>query len=393
MFKQLDRDFLKLDELISTDDRRIRDTVRSFVEKEVVPDVGKHFRSGTFPLELVKRMGELGLMGATLSEYGGAGVSNLAYGLIMQELERGDSGLRSVCSVQGSLVIYPIYTFGSDEQKARWLPGLIDGSLIGCFGLTEPDHGSNPRGMVTRAVKDGSDYILNGAKMWITNGEVADVAVVFAQIDEGEGDEISGFLVERDRKGFSSSTVGHKLSLRASITSQLAFDDCRIPAANRLPKAIGLKSPLMCLSQARYGISFGAIGAAAACFEEALDYGKSRKQFDRPIAGFQLVQDTLVQMHTRISLAQMLSMRLATLKDSKLLKFPAISMAKRNNVEMALWVARHARDILGGNGIMEEYATMRHMCNLEAVVTYEGTHNIHTLILGEALTGLPAYYG
>jgi glutaryl-CoA dehydrogenase len=333
-------------------------------------------------------MAELGLFGANLPEkYGCAGVNNVAYGLMMQELERGDSGIRSAASVQGALVMYPIFAFGTEKQRQHWLPKLAKGEAIGCFGLTEPDYGSNPGGMVTTAVKDGNSFILNGAKMWITNGSIADVAVVWAKLDG----VIRGFLVEKGTPGFSAPVMHKKHSLRASITSELIFQDCRIPAANILPETGGLKSPLSCLTQARYGISWGAIGAAMACYHEALNYAKTRIQFDKPIASFQLVQNKLVYMITEISKMQLLSLQLGRLKDQNQMKFTQVSMAKRNNVYHALEIARLARDILGANGITAEYQAMRHMCNLETVKTYEGTHDIHTLIIGHDITGIPAY--
>jgi len=382
-------DFYQLDTLIGDDERLVRDAVRSFVEQRLVPIVAEHYRQGTFPRHLVGELAERGLLGANLKEYGGAGVSPLAYGLIMQELERGDSGLRSFCSVQSALVIYPIYTFGSAEQRARWLPPLIQGEAIGCFGLTEPDFGSNPSGMRTRARKAGDSFVLNGSKMWITNGSIADVAVVFAREDD---DRIHGFLVERGTPGFSAPELKGKLSLRASVTSELVFEDCRIPQRNKLPQAKGLKAALMCLNQARFGIAFGAVGAALACFEEALSYAQNRIQFDgKPIAAHQLIQQQLVDMYSEITQAQLLCLRLAQLKQAGTVDPVAISMAKRNNVAMALRTARTAREILGANGIMDEYGAMRHMCNLESVHTYEGTYNIHTLIVGQALTGQAAF--
>ncbi len=333
-------------------------------------------------------MGELGLLGANLQGYGCAGMSNVQYGLIMQELERGDSSLRSFASVQGALVMYPIATYGSDAQKERWLPLLQQGKAVGCFGLTEPDFGSNPAAMRTRAVRDGDDYILNGEKAWITSGSIADVAVVWAQAEDG----IRGFLVEKDTPGFSARDIKGKWSLRASVTSILSFQDARIPSCNVLPEARGLKAPLSCLTQARYGIGWGALGAAMACYNEALEYAKIRKQFnEKPIASHQLVQETLVEMITEITKAQLLALHVGRLKDRGRADFAHISMLKRNNVKMALDVARSARDILGANGVADEYPVFRHMCNLESVYTYEGTHNIHTLIIGERVTGLAAY--
>jgi glutaryl-CoA dehydrogenase len=336
----------------------------------------------------------MGLLGATLPEkYGCAGINPTAYGLAMQELERGDSGLRSFVSVQGALVMYPIFAFGSEEQRAHWLPRMARGEAIGCFGLTEPDHGSNPAGMITRAVKRGSTYVLNGAKMWITNGTISDVAVVGAKLrDEASGkDEIRGFLVEKGTKGFSAPEQKRKHSLRASVTSELLFQDVVIPETNLLPEARGLKGPLACLSQARFGIAFGVVGAAMACFHAAAEYSKTRIMFDRPIGGFQLVQERLADMLTEITKAQLLCVQLGRLKEAGNVTPEQISLAKRNNCAIALEVAREARDLLGANGITAEYPVMRHMCNLESVKTYEGTHNIHTLVLGEAVTGIPAY--
>jgi glutaryl-CoA dehydrogenase len=349
-----------------------------------------HYEKGKFPSELVRPLGELGVFGATIHGYGCAGVNNVAYGLMMQELERGDSGLRSFASVQSALVMHPIHEFGSEEQRSHWLPKLAAGELIGCFGLTEPDYGSNPGGMITTAVEDGDAYVLRGAKMWITNGTVADVAVVWAKLG-GTGGEVTGFLVEKGTKGFEAREISHKLSMRASDTAELVFDECRVPKGNRLPGSGGLKSPLKCLTQARYSIAWGAIGAAMACFHEAVEYGKDRVQFSRPIAGFQLTQRKLADMATEISLAQLLCLQLGRLKDDGRLTFSQVSMAKRNNVRKALEIARSARTILGANGISGEYQVMRHMCNLESVDTYEGTYDIHTLILGHEITGIAAY--
>lgn len=381
-------DYYNMDDLLSEDEILVRNTVREFVDENVIPIIEKHYRAGTFPLDLVPKMAELGLFGSTLpSKYGGAEMNNVAYGLVMQELERGDSGVRSFASVQSGLVMYPIFTFGSDEQKDHWLPKLASGKAIGCFGLTEPDYGSNPGGMKTTAkrVKDG--FVLNGAKMWITNGTLADVAVVWAKLDG----EIKGFLVEKGTKGFEAPEMTGKHSLRASVTSELVFQDCLIPETNILPKSGGLKSPLMCLSQARYGIAWGAIGSAMACYDTALNYAKSRIQFDKPIASFQLTQDKLVHMLTEITKAQLLCLQLGRLKDKGKARFTQISMAKRNNVYHALEIARSAREILGANGILDEYPVMRHSANLESVKTYEGTHEMHTLILGEDITGIGAF--
>ncbi len=393
-FKFQGFDFLQIDSSFSEDERLVRRTARDFVEDHLIPIIEDCFREGRFPRELVAPMGELGFYGANLEGYGCAGMSNVEYGLVMQELERGDSGLRSFVSVQSALVMYPIYTFGSEEQKNAWLPALAAGDRIGCFGLTEPGFGSNPGGMTTRAQKRGDEYILNGEKMWITSGSIADVAVIWAKLDgAGEGSEaVRGFLVETDRKGFAAQEVHGKWSLRASITSGLSLQDVRVPAANLLPGASGLKSPLMCLNQARYGISWGALGAAMDCYSTALNYAMSRKQFhNQPIAGHQLVQEKLVWMASEIAKGQLLSLQVGRLKDAGTAGHQHISMAKRNNVWMALECARKARDILGANGITEDYPIMRHSMNLESVKTYEGTHDIHTLILGHNLTGIPAY--
>jgi glutaryl-CoA dehydrogenase len=388
MFLNGQIDVYQLDSLIDDDARLVRDTVGAFVQREAFPLIAEHYRASTFPTQLIPRIAELGLLGPTLSGYGGAGVSELAYGLMMQELERGDSGLRSFCSVQSGLVIYPIHRFGNDEQRQRWLPGLIAGQLIGCFGLTEPDFGSNPSGMRTRARRDGDHYLLSGTKRWITNATLADLAVVFARDDAGE---IGAFVVERGSAGFEAREIEGKLSLRASATGELLFDDCRVPVENRLPAAEGLKAALSCLNQARYGIAFGAVGAAIACFEEALEYSKERVQFQKPIAAYQLVQNQLVEMFGSIVESQLLCLQLARLKALGQAHPVAISLAKRNCVAMALDVARAARDLLGANGIVDDYAAMRHACNLESVKTYEGTHNIHTLIVGQALTGHAAF--
>jgi glutaryl-CoA dehydrogenase len=381
-------DFYQVDGLLTEEERMMRDTVRRFVDEQVLPVIAKHYEDATFPKHLIPQLGEMGLLGSNLDGYGCAGLGAVAYGLIMQELERGDSGLRSFVSVQGGLVMYPIYAFGSEEQKDKWLPAMAKGEKIGCFGLTEPDYGSNPAGMVTRARKDGNSWILNGAKMWITNGSTADVAVVWAK---DEGGVIRGFLVEKGTKGFGTVETKRKYSLRASDTSELIFEDCRIPAENLLPKSGGLKSPLMCLTQARYGIAWGAIGAALACFDEALQYSKSRVQFGKPIASFQLVQKKLADMLTEITKAQLVCWRLGRLKEEGKATPQQVSLAKRNNVHMALETARTCRDMLGASGITAEYQVMRHMCNLESVITYEGTHDIHTLVLGQALTGIDAF--
>ncbi len=380
-------DFYNLDSLLSEEEILVRDTVRAFVSSKVIPIIEKHNREATFPMELVPQIAELGILGASLKGYGCAGLNNVAYGLIMQELERGDSGLRSFASVQGSLVMYPIYSYGSEEQKEKWLPEMAAGTKIGCFGLTEPDFGSNPAGMLTKAVKDGNDWVINGTKRWITNGGIADVAVVWARTEEG----IRGFLVEKGTKGFTTHDQKGKFSLRASVTSELILEDCRIPAENILPASKGLQSPLSCLNQARYGIAWGALGAAMACYDEAVTYAKTRIQFDKPIASFQLIQEKLADMLTEITKGQTLCLQLGRLKDAGKVIPQQVSLAKRNNVYHALQIARTARDILGASGITDEYQCGRHMCNLESVFTYEGTHNIHTLILGEWITGIPAY--
>ena len=383
-------DFYLVDDLLSEDEKMVRGTVRAFATDKVLPIIAQHFEDATFPAHLIAEMGELGLLGANLpEEYGCAGMKDVAYGLMMQELERGDSALRSFASVQGALVMYPIFTFGSEAQKRHWLPKMARGEAIGCFGLTEPDHGSDPAGMTTRAVENGNRWVLSGAKSWITNGTIADVAIVWAKLH----DEVRGFLVEKGTKGFSAPEIKHKMSLRASITSQLIFDDCSIPQENLLPGSMGLKSPLMCLNQARYGIAWGALGAAMACYHAALEYAKAREQFDRPIASFQLVQDKLVYMLSEITKGQLLALQLGRLKEAGKLHFAQTSLAKRNNVAMALECARLARDILGANGISLEFPVFRHMCNLETLKTYEGTHDIHTLILGQAITGLAAFAG
>ena len=390
-FKFKGVDFLGFDNLLSEDERITRDTARHFIEDNLIPIIEQCNRDGRFPRELVKPMGELGFFGATIEGYGCAGLSNVEYGLVTQELERGDSGIRSFVSVQSALVMYPIRTFGSDEQKNLWLPQLATGEKLGCFGLTEPDFGSNPGGMRTRARKVGDEYILNGEKMWITSGSIADVAVIWAKVED-EDDTVRGFLVETDRPGFSAYDVHGKWSLRASITSGLSLQDVHVPASNLLPLTGGLKSPLMCLNQARYGISWGAIGAAMSCYDTALQYSLVRKQFrEEPIASHQLVQEKLTWMISEISKAQLLALHVGRLKDQGKVGHEHISMAKRNNVWMALECARLSRDILGANGITDDYPIMRHMMNLESVKTYEGTHDIHTLIIGQSVTGIPAY--
>ena len=382
-------DFLDFDSLLNDEELLARRTARQFVDEQVLPIIEKHNREATFPLELVPQLGALGFFGANLKGYGCAEMSNVAYGLVMQELERGDSGLRSFVSVVSALVMYPILQYGSAAQKEKWLPLLQSGKAIGCFGLTEPQFGSNPSGMLTRAVRRGDRYVLNGEKMWITNGSIAYVALVWAKCED---DRIRGFLIEKGAPGFKAWDVHGKLSLRASVTSGLAMNDCEIPAENVLPGVDGLKGPLSCLTQARYGIGWGAIGAAMACYDTALQYAKTRKQFqNRPIASHQLVQDKLVFMITEISKAQLLALHVGRLKDRGRAEYSHISMLKMNNVWMAMETARKARDILGANGIVDDYCVMRHMNNLESVFTYEGTHDIHRLIIGEKITGIPAY--
>jgi glutaryl-CoA dehydrogenase len=382
-------DFYQIDELLTDEERLVRSTVRQFVEDEFMPIVRDHFRKGEFPTQLIPQIGKLGLLGANLKGYGCAGLNNVAYGLVNQELERGDSGLRSFVSVQGGLVMYPIYKFGNEEQKQTWLPKLARGEAVGCYGLTEPDFGSNPAGMRTRADQTKEGWILNGNKMWITNGTLADVAVVWARTAEG----VRGFLVEKGTPGYTAKPIHGKLSLRASDTAELIFENCLIPEENILPGTQGLKNALMCLTQARYGIAWGAIGAAMACYEEALEYSKGRIQFEnKPIASHQLVQEKLVYMLTEITKGQLLNLQLGRLKDRSKATHVQISLAKRNNVYQALEIARLARQILGANGILDDYHAMRHMCNLETVITYEGTHDIHTLIIGEHITGHSAFF-
>jgi glutaryl-CoA dehydrogenase len=395
-FKFQGVDFLQFDTLLSDDELLVRANTRAFVEDNLIPIIEQCNRDGRFPSELVHPMGELGFYGATIEGYGCAGMNNVEYGLLMQELERGDSGVRSFVSVQSALVMYPIYAFGSEQQKNYWLPKMATGEKLGCFGLTEPDFGSNPGGMRTRARRDRDSYVLNGEKMWITSGSIANVAVIWAKVEEPclapDNWRIRGFLVETDRPGFSARDVHGKWSLRASVTSGLAMQNVRVPVENLLPESDGLKSPLMCLSQARYGISWGALGAAMACYDTALQYAKQRRQFrDQPIASHQLVQEKLTWMITEITKAQLLALQLGRLKDKGKAAFQHISMAKKNNVWMALECARMARDILGANGIADDYPIMRHMMNLESVKTYEGTHDIHTLIIGQSVTGIAAY--
>jgi glutaryl-CoA dehydrogenase len=381
-------DFYNLDEELTEDERLVRDNVRRFVDASIIPIISKHYQAGTFPTELIKTFGEMGFLGANLKGYGCAGLGEVAYGLINQELERGDSGIRSFCSVQGSLCMYPIYAFGSEEQKEKYLPGMAKGEIIGCFGLTEPDFGSNPTGMITRAEKlSNGGYRINGRKRWITNGNLAQIAIVWAKVDG----VVHGFIVPTNTKGFTAEKIEDKFSLRASVTSELILEDVEVGPDALLPNVKGMKGPLSCLSQARSGIAYGAIGAAMACYESALSYAKDRVQFSRPIAGYQLVQQKLVHMVTEITKAQLLSLRLMRLKEKKKATPVQVSLAKRNNVFHALEIARMARDILGGNGIMFEYPISRHMLNLETVYTYEGTHDIHTLIIGQHITGISAF--
>ena len=387
--KKFGPDFYNLTDLLTDEELLIQKTANEFVKAEFMPLIRENYENGTFPMELIPKLGELGFMGSSLPEKsGGAGVSNVAYGLILHELERGDSGLRSFASVQGSLVMYPIHAYGSDDQKAKWLPGLGAGNLIGCFGLTEPNFGSNPGGMTTRCKRDGDSWIINGNKMWITNGSLADVALVWARDEEGI---VRGFLLEKEMDGFSSSDIHGKLSLRASITSELSMDNVRVNDSARLPNIKGLKGPLSCLTQARYGIAWGMVGAAVDCYNTALDYSKERKQFSKPIAGYQLTQAKLADMVTSITESQLLVYRLGRLKDEGKMTFQQVSMAKRNNCSMARDIARLSREILGGNGIVGDYSPIRHMANIESVYTYEGTHEMHSLIIGENITGLSAY--
>lgn len=381
-------DFYKIDDLLTEEERAVRDSVRSWVTERIEPIIEKHYEDGTFPQELAREMGEMGLLGCTLPEkYGCAGLSYVAYGLVCQELERGDSAIRSFASVQGSLVMFPIYAFGTEDQRMKYLPKLASGEYIGCFGLTEPDFGSNPGGMVTKAEDCGDHYLLNGAKMWITNGSLADVAVVWAKLDG----VIRGFIVEKGMEGFSAPEMKGKHSLRASVTSELVFQDVKVPKENLLPGVQGLRGPFSCLNNARFGISWGALGAAMSCFHSAKDYAMSRVQFDIPIAGRQLVQNKLAWMLREITKGQLLAWRLGTMKDNDSYIHEQISLAKMNNVDIALQIARVARDIHGANGILNEYPIMRHAANLESVFTYEGTHDIHNLILGRWITGIQAF--
>ncbi len=381
-------DYLRIDSQFDEQEKMVRQTTRDFVDSAVMPLINDSYRNATFPTSLIREMGRLGFFGANLTGYNCAEMSNVEYGLVMQEIERGDSGLRSFVSVQGALCMYPIWKFGSDEQKHRWLPQMQSGEAIGCFGLTEPDFGSNPGGMRTNAVRDGQDWVLNGEKTWITNGSLANVAIVWAKTHDG----VRGFLVEKGTRGYSTSDIHGKWSMRASVTSSLAFSDCRVPCCNMLPEVRGLKGPLSCLSQARYGIGWGVLGAAMDCFETAREYVVTRKQFaDKPLASHQLVQEKLARMITEITKAQLLALHCGRLKDQGLLEPAHISMLKRNNVAIALDAARDARDLLGANGITEEYPVMRHLCNLETVKTYEGTDHIHALVIGERVTGVAAY--
>ena len=382
-------DFVRFDDLLTDEEKTIRQAVRDWVEEKYLPLVEHHYEAATFPMEVIPQIAELGLLGANLPvEYGCAGIGDVAYGLAMQELERGDSGLRSFVSVQGALVMYPIFTYGSDEQKNYWLPKLASGEKIGCFGLTEPDFGSDPGGMTTTAKTVADGYVLNGAKMWITNGTVADLAVVWARLDGGT---IRGFLVEKGTKGYTAPEQKRKYSLRASVTSELILQDVHVSKDAILPNGSGRKAPLGCLTQARYGIAWGVLGAAMACYHSALEYAKVRIMFGKPIGSFQLIQGKFADMVTEITKGQLLALQVGRLKEQKQATPEMVSMAKRNNCEIALDIARESRDILGANGITGEYPVMRHMCNLESVKTYEGTHNIHTLVLGEAVTGIAAY--
>ncbi len=381
-------DYYNIESLLSEEEIMIRDTVRDFVSNEVIPVIEGYNRRSEFPMQLISKMGELGLFGSNLPQkYGCAEMNNVAYGLVMQELERGDSGIRSFVSVQSALVMYPIFSFGSDEQKDYWLPLLAKGEKIGCFGLTEPDYGSNPGGMVTKAEKTEAGFRLNGAKMWITNGTIADVAVVWAKLDG----IVRGFLVEKSFDGFTAPEMKGKHSLRASVTSELIFDNVFVPEKNLLPGTSGLKNALMCLNQARYGIAWGVVGSMMTCYDAALNYAKSRVQFSKPIAAYQMTQEKLVYMLTEITKSQLLNLQLGRMKDKGTMKHTQVSLAKRNNCEKALEVARISREIFGANGILDEYPVMRHAANLESVKTYEGTHEMHTLIVGEDITGFPAY--
>ena len=387
--KNFGPDYYNISDFLSDEELLIQQTAFDFVKTEFLPLINEHYEKGTFPLELISKLGDLGFLGSSLPiESGGAGVTNIAYGLILHELERGDSGLRSFASVQGALVMYPIHAFGSSEQRAKWLSDLGKGIKIGCFGLTEPNFGSNPGGMATACKKDGDDWIINGSKMWITNGSIADIAIIWAKDEEGI---IRGFILEKGMKGFTSNDIHGKLSLRASITSELSMVDVRVPDSSRLPNIEGLKGPLSCLTQARYGIAWGMLGAAVDCYNTALEYAKERKQFSKPIAGYQLTQAKLAEMLTKITEAQLMVYRLGQLKDQGKMSFQQVSMAKRNNCAIARDIAKISREILGGNGITIDYSPIRHMANIESVYTYEGTHEMHTLIIGEDATGFPSY--
>jgi glutaryl-CoA dehydrogenase len=384
-------DFFDLARHFSPEEREVQKTVRGFVDARILPTIGEHFEKGTFPTELIPEIAKLGLLGCNLQGYGCAGLSEIGYGLAMQELERGDSGMRSFASVQGGLAMYPIHAFGSDAQKNAYLPKMAKGELIGCFGLTEPDHGSNPAGMRTVARDDGDSWVLNGTKRWITNGNIAQLAIVWAKVGGVDG-EVRGFIVPTETKGFQAQLIHKKMSLRASITSELILEDVRIAKDAMLPNVRGMKGPLACLTSARFGIAWGVIGAMQACYDSALDYAKHRVQFaGKPIASHQLVQAKFAEMLTQITNAQLQALEASRLKEAKLLRPQQVSMIKRNNVRAALEIARTCRDILGGNGITLEYPVMRHLCNLETVYTYEGTHDIHTLILGQDITGIAAY--
>ena len=380
-------DFYKMEQHLTEEEIMVRDLVRDWVDEKVIPIIEEYYTKGTFPTELISEIGEMGLFGCNLEGYECAGLSNVAYGLVCQELERGDSAIRSCVSVQGSLSMYPIHAFGTEEQKQKYLPGMAKGEIIGCFGLTEPDHGSDPGGMETKAVEDGDSYVLNGAKMWITNGTIADLAIVWAKLDG----KIRGFIVEKGDSGFTAPEMKGKHSLRASITSELVFQDCRIPKDRILPNVQGLKGPLSCLTQARYGIAWGSLGAAMGCFHSSVDYSKSRIMFEKPIASFQLVKNKLAWMLREITKGQLLAYHLGRAKDKGEATPEMVSLGKMNNVDAAIQIARMARDIHGANGILNEYPIMRHMANLESVYTYEGTHDIHNLILGRWITGIQAF--
>lgn len=382
-------DFFNMSALLTEEEIAVQNMTHDWVQNRFKPDIARHFRAGTFPVDLKLEMGEMGFFGSTLPEtYGSAGLKSIAYGLMMQELERGDSGLRSFASVQGALVMWPIWKYGSEAQKDKWLPQLASGTKIGCFGLTEPDFGSNPGGMLTRVKQVDNQFILNGTKMWITNSPIADIALIWAKDENGE---VQGFLIERGTPGFETPEIKGKLSLRASITGEIVLKNCKIPLENRLPEAVGLKAPLNCLTQARYGINWGVIGAAVDCYEEAVEYAKTRIQFDKPIGAFQLTQQKLAEMLNEITKAQFMTLQLGRLKDSETMSHRQVSLSKMNNVRMAIEIARSARTILGASGITDEYVSMRHAANLESVLTYEGTHEMHTLVVGESITGISAF--